>query len=93
MVPCISLKTRPVTSSQPPKTISAARVRSVRALRRVSHRPATSATRAVGSSQEIWVPKTLPNIRVSPVAPPKLPPWLPPPPPLPVPPKSRPRPL
>jgi hypothetical protein len=60
----------PLTSSQPPQTISAARVGSVRGARRVNQRPATSAINAAGSSQEISVPMLEPNSRPMPDAPP-----------------------
>src|SRR5450759_2048184 len=58
----------PVTISHPPHRARAARVRPVRGLRRVSRNPATRATSAAGSSQEISLPISLPNSRVSPVA-------------------------
>ncbi len=87
----MKLKVSPVTSSQPSQSTIAARAGSVRTARRRAHRPAAASSRAAGSSQATWPPISLPNNRVSPVAP-QPPPW--PPPTLPVSlPVSRPRPL
>src|SRR5512140_3158659 len=98
-------KTRPVTISDPPHRIRAARILAVLGSRRVNHKPATSPISAAGINQEISVPNDAPNIRPIPVDPPKPPPPIPPPgppappgmappaPPLPDPPKIRLRPL
>ncbi|PSK63386.1 hypothetical protein B0E53_04667 [Micromonospora sp. MH33] len=94
----MKLKISPVTSSQPPQSSSPARVRSVRAARPASHNPATSRISAAGSSQEIWPPTSVSNIRSRPDCPENGPP--PPPPIRPAPPTLpssspviRPRPL
>ncbi len=77
-MPCMKLKTPAVTSSHPPHSSNAARVRSMRGARPATHRPAASSTSAAGSSQATWPPTSAPNIRVSPVAPqPLKPPTLP----------------
>jgi hypothetical protein len=90
-MPCMKLKTRPVTTSHPPQRANAALARLVRGARRVSHSPAASRTRAAGSSQATWPPTSAPNIRPQPVWP-QPPPG--PPPTLPVSlPVSRPNPL
>src|SRR5271167_4059135 len=82
-----------VTSSHPPHSSSAARVRSVRGARREYHRPTTSASRAAGSSQDACAPIRLSNSRSGPVAPLKpVPPPPPEPPPRPPPPAGTPPP-
>src|SRR5690242_11948812 len=92
--------TTPVTTSQPPQRIAAARLRSLRGARHVAASTATSAISAAGRSQEISVPMAVPNSRPMPVAPPNEAFWPPPEEPPeeppatpPEPPKIRPRPL
>src|SRR3954447_16585700 len=80
MIPLPRLNTNPVTSSQPPHKMKAARTRSVRGRVPRHAIPATSRINAAGSNHEIWVPNSAPNMRVSPVAP-HRPPCPPPPPP------------
>ena len=72
-MPAIRQNTSAVTTVQPPHSSSAARTRSVRGARRVSHSPATSRISAAGSSQEIWPPISALNSRVSPAWPPNPP--------------------
>ncbi len=74
-MPAMKLKVRAVTTNQPPQATSAARTRSVRGARRVSHSPATSSTSAAGSSQPTWPPISESSRRSSPVSPQ---PWPPP---------------
>ncbi len=103
MIPFMKLNTSAVTTSHPPQSSRAARVRSVRGARRVNQSPATRPSNAAGSSQEISVPIDSPNILVIPVDPPNIgePPIgpnpcsdpAPEPPGLPSPPNTRPRPL
>ena len=79
-MPCMKLKTAPVTTSHPPQRANAALARLVRGARRVSHSPAASSSRAAGSSQATWPPTSAPNMRVQPVwpqPPPGPPPTLP----------------
>src|ERR1700716_1581056 len=81
-MPPAKLKTRPVTSIQPPQISSPARWRSVRPLRRVSHRPASRQMRAEGISHATSPPQVPLNRRVIPVGLPKPaapPPGAPPP--------------
>ncbi len=93
-MPAMKLKVRPVTSSHVPQTTSPARVRSVRAARRVNHSPAPSRIRAAGTSHATWLPISEPNSRRMPVEPQFPPPPAPPPPTEPVSsPVSRPKPL
>ncbi len=73
-MPAIRLKVRPVTTSQSPHITNAARVRSTRGARRVSHSPATRNSRDAGSSHAIWPPISPSNSLVRPVAPQPLPP-------------------
>ena len=84
MIPCMKLKTRPVTTSQEPQMSTAARFPSVRAARRVPQSRTPMKKRAAGRSQEICVPISEPKSRVMPVEPHMLPP-APPPAPVPVP--------
>ncbi len=93
-MPAMKLNVSPVTSSQPPHSSSAARVRSVRGRRRVTTSPAASRISAAGSSQATWPPISLSNSRLQPVWPHMPVPPPPPPPTLPVSlPVSRPKPL
>ena len=90
-MPCMKLKTTPVTTSHPPQRAKAALARLVRGAFRVSHSPAASRSSAAGSSQATWPPTSAPNMRAQPVSP-QPPPG--PPPTLPVSlPVSRPSPL
>ncbi len=73
-MPFMKLKTRPVTSSHPPQSRKAARVRSVRCARLVIHSPTPSSSSAAGSSHATWPPISLSNILVQPVTPQPLPP-------------------
>ncbi len=77
----MKLNTAAVTSSQPPHSSAAARVRSVRAEPRLIHSRAASPISAAGSSQLIWPPMSLANSLVRPVEPPNAAPPPPPPPP------------
>ena len=70
MMPFMKLNTAPVTSSQPPHSSAAARMRSVRALAQLNHSSAASAISAAGSSQLIWPPMSLANSLVRPAEPP-----------------------
>ena len=69
MIPAARLKTSAVTTSEPPQSRNAARVRSVRARVSVSPSPATSRTSAAGRSQETWPPKLALKSRPRPVGP------------------------
>ena len=93
MIPEARLNTSPVSNSQPPKSRTMARMRSVRRVRRPIHSTATASSSAAGISQEIWLPNSLLNMRSSPVGPQRDPATAPPP-TLPVSlPLSRPKPL
>ena len=68
--PAMKLNISPVTSSQPPQTISAgADAVGARPRAAVNQSPATSSTSAAGSSQAIWPPNSASNSRVRPVSP------------------------
>ena len=69
MIPAARLKTSAVTTSEPPQSRNAARVRSVRERSSVKPSPATSRISAAGSNQEIWPPKLALKRRSSPVGP------------------------
>src|SRR3954454_76439 len=92
-MPCCVEKTATWTIAQTPNRTSPARRTSVRGASRVSHRPASSATAANGSSHATWPPTCSLNIRHRPDVPPKdgppPPPNEPPPPPGPPPPPPR----
>src|SRR5580704_16306946 len=93
MMPALRLNTSPVTTSQPPHSMIAARVRSVRGARSRQASPATSTRSTAGSSHDACPPITSFNKRRTPVVPLKFPPP-PPPPPTPLPlPVRRPNPL
>ena len=67
-MPLAKLNTTAVTASQPPQTISAARVGSVRGARRVMIRPATTQITAAGSSHAMSEPIPVPNSRPQPTS-------------------------
>ncbi len=69
MIPLARLMTNTVTTSHPPHRTMAPRARSVRGRLRHSHSVPTATITAAGMSHEIWVPKSSPKKRNSPVGP------------------------
>ena len=79
MMPWARLMTRPMLTSEPPHSRSAARSRSVRRARMVTTRRTAPITSAPGSSHDIMLPNSALKSRVTPVGPHMLPATRPPP--------------